>query len=262
MIILIIKEYFHKNLRKHFQIIFAKHKGFVPPPANTDQSDYAIDVIVDDFEAIRQTLNIDKWIVLGHSGNAYFALEYAKKYPQHTSGVVMAGIAPDLSLENTAYAMEHWESIASEERKQALAESLKQTPDESLANLAPTDYFIADYVRKTPRIWYDYNFNALPLFAESYFNIDMINYVWGELFAKIDLAENANHFNLPIWVALGKYDSLVAPLDSWKALQKCFPTMQITVFNESGHTPQYEEAEKFDHDLITWVQQTIIKKDN
>ena len=243
---------FSQNLREHFQIVFAKHKGFVPPSANTDKSVYAIDAIIDDFEAMRQQLKIDKWIVLGHSGNAYFALEYAKKYPQQTSGVVMVGIAPDLSPENTTFGLEHWQSIASDERKQALATSLKKNPDTSLADLAASDYFIADYVRKTPRIWYDYNFDALPLFSDSYFNVDMISYVWGELFATIDLAENANNFDIPIWVALGKYDSLVAPLASWKELQQCFPTMEITVFDKYGHTPQYEEAERFDIDLIAW----------
>ncbi len=36
-------------------------------------------------------------IVLGHSGNSYIALEYAKKYSRYVSHVVMVGIAPNLS---------------------------------------------------------------------------------------------------------------------------------------------------------------------
>ena len=81
----------------------------------------------------------------------------------------------------------------------------------------------------------------------------MISYVFGEVFSKIDITENSKGFNLPIWVALGKYDGLVAPLASWNKALDSFSNIKITVYDKSGHTPQYEEAELFDSDLIHWV---------
>jgi len=244
---------FSSKLRKRFQLIFAQHKGFSHAPNNVSRDVYELDALVEDMEAVRIELNIEKWILLGHSGNAYLVLEYAKKYPQHTLGVVMVGIAPDLSAASKIKANEYWESIACDNRKEALALSLQRTPDTALADLAPSDYFIADYIRKTPQIWYDYHFDPMPFFHASYFNTDMFAYVWGKLFAEIDITENSENIKAPIWVALGKYDGLVAPRSSWDSVLKSFPTMQIAVYEKSGHTPQYEEAEKFDSDLIKWV---------
>jgi proline iminopeptidase len=246
---------FSNQLRNYFQIMFVSQKAFNKAPGCLDRSAYELDALVDDVEAIRQQLAIDTLMILGHSANAYIALEYAKKYPSHTKGVVMVAIAPDLSKENQEYALQNWQSIADDKRKEALARSLEKTPDSVLAHLSPSDYFIADYVRKTPQIWYDYHFNPLHFLKESYFNRDVFSYVWGEVFASIDLTTNAQDFNIPIWVALGKFDGLVAPLQSWKKIVESFSNVKITVYEKSGHAPHYEESQRFDADLIGWAKQ-------
>src|SRR5512137_1150350 len=42
-----------------------------------------------DADALRQALGFDKWVVLGHSFGGNVALEYALRYPQHTSHLVL-----------------------------------------------------------------------------------------------------------------------------------------------------------------------------
>jgi proline iminopeptidase len=243
---------FSSNLRQHFKIIFMDHRGFADSPGVLDSSEYELDVIIDDMEALRQALNIDKMFVLGHSGHAYMALEYAKKFEKHVIGVVMMGIAPDLSAKSTAEADAYWDALADDDRKAALVKNYEQTTDDDLEKMSYSDRFIADYVRKTPKIWYDYTFDSAPLFSQSTFNEQMITYVWGTVFQNIDITKNTEHFNLPVWVAIGKYDGLVAPLESWDSVRGAFNDMTITIFEKSGHTPQFEEPELFDHDLIAW----------
>ncbi|HHL21849.1 MAG TPA: prolyl aminopeptidase [Aliiroseovarius sp.] len=48
--------------------------------------------LVQDIELIRQTLNIDRWIVFGGSWGATLALVYAQKYPRHVAYLALRGI--------------------------------------------------------------------------------------------------------------------------------------------------------------------------
>lgn len=48
--------------------------------------------LVEDIEAIRQRLGIERWVVLGGSWGSTLALVYAQTYPQHVAGLVLRGI--------------------------------------------------------------------------------------------------------------------------------------------------------------------------
>lgn len=49
-------------------------------------------------------------------------------------------------------------------------------------------------------------------------------------------------------MALGRHDFIVAPPSSR------FADVTVRIFEKSGHTPQYEEAERFDRELLHWMQ--------
>lgn len=48
--------------------------------------------LVDDIEAIRQHLGINRWVVAGGSWGSTLALAYAEQYPQHCLGLILRGI--------------------------------------------------------------------------------------------------------------------------------------------------------------------------
>lgn len=48
--------------------------------------------ILDDIEAIRQTLGIERWLLFGGSWGATLALLYAERFPRRVSGMVLRGI--------------------------------------------------------------------------------------------------------------------------------------------------------------------------
>ena len=57
----------------------------------------------------------------------------------------------------------------------------------------------------------------------------------------------------PVWLGLGRYDFLVAPPSSWDRVRPHLRDLTVRVFERSGHTPQYEEAERFDAELLAWL---------
>ena len=148
---------------------------------------------------------------------------------------------------------QNWQDLASQQRKAVMEENLQRIPDEQLAALPPGQGFIRGYIRDAPRIWYDPHFDCTPLWEGIEINMDMINHVWGRTFAEIDITQGLDTFDKPVLLALGRYDFLVAPPSSWDPIGPMFRDLTVRVFEESGHTPQYEEAALFDQELLDWM---------
>ena len=51
----------------------------------------------------------------------------------------------------------------------------------------------------------------------------------------------------------GRYDYLIAPPSAWDPLRDKFNDLTVRVFERSGHTPQFEEPELFDAELLSWL---------
>lgn len=246
---------FSQNLREHLRLVFMDHRGFVPSPGPVDTSEYELEKLIDDIERLRQHLGLERVAVIGHSGNSYMALEYGKKYPEHTSHVVMIGIAPDLSEASGELANAEYEKLADADRLAAERENMQALPDEELEMLPPEEAFIQSYIRNAARVWYDPRFDCTPLWEDVTINLEMIEHVWGKLFAEIDITEGLEDFDRPVFLALGRYDFIVAPPSSWDPIAPAFQNLTIRVFEESGHTPQFEEPELFDQELLAWMEE-------
>src|SRR5215475_10536227 len=145
---------FSPQLRQHLRLVFLDHRGFAAAPGHVDTAEFALDMLVDDVERARQEFGLGRVAVLGHSGHALMALEYAKKYPANVSHAIMIGMAPDLSAASAAAAERYWQESVSPERKAVMEENLRHLPGEALARLSPGEQFIKSYVQNGPRIWY------------------------------------------------------------------------------------------------------------
>jgi proline iminopeptidase len=244
---------FSQNLRKHLRLVFVDHRGFTASPGRSDTAAFAMDSLIDDIERIRRHLGLGRVAIMGHSGHAFMALEYAKKYPANVSHVIMIGVAPDFGEANTQSIEQYWQATASADRKAVMAANLQRMPDADLARLAPRDRFVASYVRDGPRAWYDPRFDASRLWEGVEINMDMLDHVWGRTFAQIDITRGLNTLDPPVYLALGRFDYLVAPPNTWDRVRPVFRDLTVRIFERSGHTPQYEEAGRFDEELVRWM---------
>ena len=246
---------FSEDLRKHLRLVFLDHRGFAPSPGPVDTTEFSLDTLVNDIELTRQELELGHIAIIGHSGHAFMALEYAKKYPANVSHVIMIGIAPDLSAASAEAAERYWQESVSPERKAVFEENLRSLPDEQLEKVPPGQRFIKTYIRNGPRIWYDPRFDSSPLWEGVDFNMDMFDHVWGGIFQNIDITQGLDTFDRPVFLALGRYDFLLAPPSSWDPIRPKFRDLTVRVFEGSGHTPPYEESELFNAELLNWMKQ-------
>jgi proline iminopeptidase len=58
-----------------------------------------------------------------------------------------------------------------------------------------------------------------------------------------------------VFLALGRYDFVVARPSSWDRIRAKFRNLTVRVFERSGHTPPYEEPELFDAELLRWIEE-------
>lgn len=246
---------FSNTLRKHLKFVFLDHRGSAPYPGKLDTMSYSLEKILQDMETTRRQLNLGEIIVIGHSGHSYMALEYAKKYPENVSHVVMIGIAPNLGPEYAQLVERSWEESVDPVRKKIMKENLRRLPDEKLAQLSGGQVFNQRYIRNGPHIWYDPHFDATPLFDGVEFNMDMFNYMWGRVFRDIDITRNLDKLKAPVFLALGRYDNIVAAAYTWDPFRPKFQDLTVRIFEKSGHTPQLEQPDVFDEELLKWLNE-------
>ena len=240
---------FSQNLRKHLRLVFLDHRGYAPSPGPMDAIRFAPDTLLEDIEQARRVLGLGRIVVIGHSIHSLMALEYAKKYPENVSHVVMIG-PPVFHAATDEARDQYWQEFASPERKAIMEENRQRLPDEQLAILPRGQRFIRSYIRDGPRTWYNPRFDASPLWEGVEANDD-----YTPKFLDIDITQGLDTFNIPTFLALGRYDFRVAPPFTWDDISPKFIDLTINLFEQSGHWPHYEEAALFDAELLRWMEE-------
>lgn len=244
---------FSAELRDALQLVFLDHRGFAKRSGDVPVSEYALDLVLDDIERARRHLGLGKIVIIGHSGHGYMALEYAKRHPQNVSHVVMIATGPSHSPAHMQALERHWQESVCPERKERLARDLARLPAEIEA--APEKRFVTYCVRMGARSWYDHTFDAAPLWEGVHVNMPAFDHLWGEVFRDIDIAGGLDELDVPVLLALGRSDYLVAPYATWDPYRKRFRDLTVRVFEKSGHTPQCEESELFDAEMLRWLKE-------
>lgn len=242
---------FSKELRASLRMAFIDHRGFAPSNDCKDIGKYQLDLLVDDIELFRKELGFEKFILIGHSGHAFIALEYAKKYSDNVSHLVLMCAAPDFSEAGHAAAERYLKDSVCPERKAALARNLSRLPAELAA--APDRAFVTYCLLAGPKSWFDYTYDATKLWEGIEVNMTMFNYVWGQVFRDIDITKNLDRLQAPVFLALGRYDYLVPPPYLWETIRGKFNDLTVRVFERSGQAPHFEEPYLFDKELLEWL---------
>lgn len=245
---------FSDHLKKQFQFIHLDLRHFARQEPDFDVTTLTLDTYSDDIEKARQAIGLDKVIVMGHSIHGLIALEYARRYPQHCSHLVVIA-SPAVGIgEMAEVSQQYWETDASETRKAILAEKWDQAGgQESVAQLPPADAVVKTYVTNGPMYWYDAHYDASWLWEGVITDMNIYNQLFGPMFGEYDLAQGPQPVNVPTLVILGRYDYIV-PYTLWDATEQAkIPDLTLEVFDHSGHTPQIEEPDAFDATLVQWI---------
>lgn len=244
---------FSDELQNHFRMVFADHRGFTENPYNDgDISRYSMNILLEDIDKVRITEGLDKFIILGHSGHAFMALEYAKKYPENILGVVMTGVSPDYSENNRLKCEEFFNEKAGQKRKDVYSGMMS----ELMAKIArePEKRFLHFCLCSGARNWYDPEYDASWLWEGVTTNMEMIDHVWGVIFRDIKTEEGLQQLDKPVFLSTGRFDFVTGPATRWEKYKPLFRNLTFKVYENSCHYPMIDNREEFNNDLIMWKE--------
>ena len=241
---------FSENLKTKLQLVCADTRGFVPALSDHSESDFTIAKILQDIEALRLSLGADRIILIGHSIHAFMGLEYARQFPDKVSHLVLIASSPTAGPEIYKEADRYFEESVCPKRKAAFATSMQKFVESG------NQSFVARMLSFGPRIWYDENFDASKLWEGVEVNSVGAGIIWGSMFADYDLASALKAIKYPIFLALGRYDYFNPP-HLWEKYREHASDLTVRIFEKSAHTPQLEESNNFDEELIRWLDNKI-----
>ena len=76
-----------KNLEQCMTMVYYDQRG---SGSSQNAADYSLDRMVEDIEDLRQAMKLEKVYLLSHSFGGIIAFNYAKKYPSHVYGLILA----------------------------------------------------------------------------------------------------------------------------------------------------------------------------
>jgi len=238
-----------QQLRQYFKFIFMEQRVLHIHEKPISYENVTMDTLVEDIETIRKHLAIDKIAVLGHSMCGLFALEYAKKYPEHVTHIIMLNTPPH--LEYWASIKDYWEANASEERMNLYKEK-QENLEKIREGLSPDEIAVMILVAQDPLRWYDLSFDSSDLWAGYRKNTEGQAHIMNHLATSYDVRENAP-VKIPVFMIQSIHDYVV-PYTLWDDYADVFTDLTLHVFEKSGHTPQLEEQDLFDKLLIEWLR--------
>jgi proline iminopeptidase len=241
---------FSKNLRRHLKLVFVDFRHSSEAEAAAKLDDITLDTLLDDIDQVRKALGFHRVAVMGHSLPSAIALEYARKYPEHTSHLILIGSPPFMITPKEQEAF--WESDATEARKSADKRNRERITDEDLKKAPPDKAWKLLFVRNGAHYWYDPSYDSSWMLEGIALNMNLMPRVFG-FFKDYDFGKRAPRATTPVFLAQGRYDYLV-PYNTWDGRKDSFPNLSYNLFEKSGHYPMFEEPALFEKKLIEWMK--------
>lgn len=196
-----------------------------------DPQDVTIERLADDLEAVRLELGLGPWVVFGHSAGGFVALEYARRYPATSAGLVL--VATPLSLRRV-YADPRSRNSALHPQWQPALAAYRSSP-------APAGVFRVERVRTD--LW-------VALQGHRLLTMLPVSEVTAVLTARLvaalafDAGAWLGELRTPTLILWGRADDIV-PLSHGEALRAGIPGAELVVFETSRHAPFVDQPEPY-----------------
>ncbi len=226
-------------LGDRMHLVYYDHRGNGrsgrPPIATLTHDQLAADA-----DALRRRLGLGRTAVLGQSYGGFIALEYALRYPQHLSHLILIGTAPALDYMD--------EVRANARRRGATAEmlaALETVPDSDEAQARRANLI-------APLYWHAFD----PEYADRVFANTVFS-ASASARARVmrqayDVVARLPEIGVPTLIIVGRDDFICPPAQA-ERLHAGIPHSELLTFERSGHFPFLEEPAAFFDAVRGWL---------
>lgn len=253
--------YFHpwfSRAKSYARIIYYDQRGCGLSDFTPGDAGYSVKQAVDDLNAIRQALNIQKWVVLGYSYGGFLGQYYTIIYPEHTAGLILLGASPGMwrstgDSRQSYFISEKEKTRMTEIRKELrqLAEDTDMPRERYIRLLIFNNHINGDWKRQN---YYRPSVERIAQMAlYEWDNDENFNQILNSSESKIDLTGAFETNPIPTLILEGKWD-LTWSEKKPEMLCKNHPNAKMIVFEKAGHGIYDEEPERFFSVLKDFVQ--------
>ena len=223
------------GLQDAVQIVYFDHRG-TGRSGRADVSTYTMEQMADDVEALRIHLGVEKPVVLGSSFGGMVALQYAVRYPDSLSKLILSDTAP--SYDFYAKSMERVAELASAEQLELLMARFSGTITLE-QNMRWNEVVGPLYYRTFPPL------AQLEAATERMvFGPEVAEHVMRYELPSYDVRAQLGAVHAPTLVLVGRHDWVTGPLQA-EEIVKGIPHADLHIFEDSGHNPQEEETDEY-----------------
>ena len=235
-----------------YRIVLFDQRGAGRSKPYAETQDNTTRHLIDDIEALRRSLGIERWLVFGGSWGATLAVAYAADHAERCLGLVLRGVFLGRRREldwffggvNTVYP-EAWqrfiEFLPDGERDRPLDAYHRRLMSDDSAVYGPAarawNAFESACSTLRPPSWVSAgaNANATGLTSLSLARIEA-HYFVNDMFLEQDLLGRVASFrHLPGIIVQGRYD-MVCPMVTARELHLSWPGSVLRVIDDAGHS--------------------------
>ncbi|TDC04535.1 alpha/beta fold hydrolase [Nonomuraea longispora] len=192
---------------------------------------------VADVEAVRRHFDLGRIVMAGGSYGGFIAMEYALAHPENVAALVLRDTAANTDYDHLAV-------------ERARTTDRVTIPEWVIDRIGTGDFTSNEQFREYWRA-------ILPLYDHTYdpdaverraaatsYHYRTHNAAFGENLPVYDLTPRLPEIACPALVTVGRHDWRT-PVPASQVIADLIPDSELVVFEESGHSPQLEEPEKF-----------------
>jgi proline iminopeptidase len=232
------------GLRDVARLLYYDHRGNGRSSEPSDWSTVDHRTLATDADGMRQLLNTEQVVVIGHSYGGFLALEYALLYPDRVAGLILCNTAAVVDYADVALAN------AAAKARGGEVEVLMH----ALSTPAIDNSTVREWWRSIlPLYFHQPAEHLMPAVAA---RIHYRSGAWNRSMAlrqSYDLVDRLPEVVQPTLVLSGQHDWLMPPREAGERLVAGIPNCRGVTFAESGHFPWMEEPEAFISVVRSWL---------
>lgn len=240
-------------LSEIMQLVYIDNRGSGRSAVGPCES-YSLENNVEDIEALREYLGLDKIVLHGHSYGGMVAQVYALRYPQNVAGLLLLTTSPSHEFiekakriveekgtpEMKAIAKVLWEGAFSSKEELTLFYELMAPLYSTTHNAAPTEA-----ERKI----------AQDARARSNRSYQALNEGFGGFLRTFDLREQLPSIQAPTLVMGARHD-WITPVEDSEEIAGLIPGSELVIFEQSSHSVVKDEHAHY----ISTVKEFVLRR--
>ena len=223
------------ELRDTAQLVYIDHRGS-GRSTPTDPETYNLDNNIDDIDALRQYLGLERISILGSSYGGMVAQGYAIRHGEHLANLILNATAPSYRFMDEAKRIVQERGTPDQIR---VCELLWDAEFESMEQLH--EY----YELMSPM--YSTTFDPVK-FEDSWNrgirNFDQLNRGFGTFLRTFDFTDQLHQITCPTLVLAGAHD-WICPVSQSEIIAEKIPRAHLKIFANSSHAIPSDEPEAF-----------------